>query len=159
MLVVVGLILAALVFLTIPTERKNNAPAQDSQRASWSVVLSLRNWVCAAVGFGIAAPMLGFAALWAVPWLVTTRGFVHTDAAAIASLVFVGWMIGSPLAGWLSDRLGRRKPLLFGGATISLIALAAILYLPLANPFLLSVLFFVQGIDGGAMAVLYSVIP
>jgi len=157
-LVAVGVILAALAHWVVPTEGKNSKPAQHHDHTSWSVVSSTRNWVCAMIGFGIAAPMLGFAALWAVPWLVTTRGFVQTDAAAIASLVFVGWMIGSPLAGWLSDRLGRRKPVLFGGATISLLALAAILYLPAANSSLLSVLFFVQGIGGGAMAVLYSVI-
>jgi MFS family permease len=39
-------------------------------------------------------------------------------------------VIGCPLLGYLSDRLGRRKPVLIAGALLMLVSGAAIFYLP-----------------------------
>jgi MFS family permease len=39
-----------------------------------------------------------------------------------------GWIIGCPLLGLISDRLGRRKPIIIGGAAILLLCLAWILF-------------------------------
>ena len=38
--------------------------------------------------------------------------------------------IGAPLMGWLSDRLGRRKPLILAGCVMMTLATAAVVYLP-----------------------------
>ena len=35
-----------------------------------------------------------------------------------------GWIIGCPLLGWISDRIGRRKPVILGGAAVLLACLA-----------------------------------
>jgi MFS family permease len=156
-----GFALALLIYWIVPSERQARATVShehDNGGGALAVLGAARNWHCALAGFGLAAPMLGFAALWAVPWLVTTRDFAHTDAAGIASLVFAGWMIGSPLAGWVSDKIGRRKPVLCVGAVVSLLAMAAILYAPIESSITLALLFLIQGLGGGVMAVLYSVI-
>ena len=47
--------------------------------------------------------MLGFAGLWAVPFLTTTYGLARTDAALLTSFVFVGWGVGGAI-----DRRGAR---------------------------------------------------
>jgi MFS family permease len=39
-----------------------------------------------------------------------------------------GWIIGCPLLGFISDRLGRRKPVIIGGALVLLGCLAWILF-------------------------------
>jgi MFS family permease len=36
-----------------------------------------------------------------------------------------GWIIGCPLLGWLSDRIGRRKPVIIGAALVLLLTLAS----------------------------------
>ena len=41
-----------------------------------------------------------------------------------------GWIIGCPLLGVISDRIGRRKPVIVGGAVVLLGCLAWILYGP-----------------------------
>ena len=101
--------------------------------------------------------MLGFSALWAVPWLTSVQGFDRTQSAGIASMVFMGWLIFAPVAGWVSDRLGRRKPVLIVGGTISLIALIVILTIQTNSALLMGALFFVQGAGGCAMIICFSV--
>jgi predicted MFS family arabinose efflux permease len=44
-------------------------------------------------------------------FLVAVLGATATEAGAIAGLVTAGTIVSWPLAGWLSDRQGRRKPL------------------------------------------------
>ena len=47
-------------------------------------------------------------------------------------MVPIGWVIGCPLLGYISDKLGRRKPVLIGGALLMLAAGLAAIYVPLA---------------------------
>jgi len=68
-----------------------------------------------------------------------------------------GWIIGCPLLGVLSDRLGRRKPVIAGGAIVLLGSLVLILYGPpdLFPPYSLGL---AAGIASGAAMLPYTVI-
>jgi predicted MFS family arabinose efflux permease len=59
---------------------------------------------------------------WGVRFLQEARGREYEAAVTLAAAVPLGWMIGCPLLGFISDRLGRRKPVIFGG-TIMLLAM------------------------------------
>ena len=60
--------------------------------------------------------LLGFAGLWGVPYLVLTQELDRTAAAGVTSMAFIGLGVGAPVFGWLSDRIGRRKPPFVAGA-------------------------------------------
>jgi MFS family permease len=68
-----------------------------------------------------------------------------------------GWIIGCPLLGWLSDRIGRRKPVIIGAAAVLLATLAFGLYGPpgVFPPYSLAL---VAGIASGAAMIPYTVI-
>jgi MFS family permease len=68
-----------------------------------------------------------------------------------------GWIIGCPLLGALSDRAGRRKPFIIGGAAVLLGCMALILYGPpgFLPPYTLGL---VAGIASGAAMLPYVVI-
>lgn len=160
MLAVIGFVLAILAYAVIPrrTARDRSSVVTKTSNSSVAGILSKRrNWLCALAGFGMAAPMLGFAALWAVPWLTTVRGFSQTQSAGIASMVFMGWLVGAPLCGWISDRIGRRLPVLFIGSLISLASFGVILFVGNTSATLLSILFFINGLGGCTMVVCFSV--
>ncbi len=74
---------------------------------------------------GTSSPLLGFAGLWGVPFLEAAYGLPRTQAATLTSMMFVGWGVGAPLFGWLSDRIGRRRPPMLVGLILETAALVA----------------------------------
>ncbi len=115
-----------------------------------------QNWLIALVGAATSAPLLAFAGLWGVAWLMQVQGMTRPAAAATASALFIGWALGAPLAGYISDRMARRKPALIAAAGGGLACLCALLYLPGLPGAALPVLFFVTGLFLGAMVVCFA---
>ena len=104
----------------------------------------------------MAATMLAFGGLWGVPWLNSVHGYTTTEAAGITSMIFVGWAIFSPLAGWASDRMGRRNLILRAGSLVALLATACLIYFTPQSTLLLMALIFVIGAGGSAMTVCFG---
>jgi len=67
-------------------------------------------------------------------------------------------MVGSPLAGWLSDKIQRRKPVLLAGALLSLCCFALIILVPKLNSLSLSVLYLLCGLGGSCMVVCFGLV-
>jgi len=161
---VLGLVafaLAVLIFIAVP-KRPEQAAQATTPESIWvglrAVVVNRQSWLCAIAGFGLSATMLSFAGLWAVPWLSSTHNLEQTQAASIASAMFVGWAIGSPVVGWLSDAIGRRRPVLIGGALLALCTLIVIVYGGIRQPGLLAGLFLINGLGCCSMVVCFGLV-
>ena len=159
LLAAVALLLALLLFMLVPmrsAEQKQKGPAAGVLKGLRAVSSNPQTWICALIGFGMAGTMLGFGALWGVPWLSSAYGYSTTEAAGITSMLFVGWAIFSPLLGWLSDRIGRRNIVIIVGALVSLISFAMVIYQTPQNTVLLMMLIFITGAGGSAMTVCFG---
>ena len=124
----------------------------------WQVLGRRQNWIIAVVGAATSAPLLAFAGLWGVAWLMQVQGMTRPEAAATTSALLIGWALGAPLAGHLSDRLARRKPALIAATGGGLACLCALLYLPGLPGAALPVLFFVTGLFLSAMVVCFAIV-
>jgi len=81
----------------------------------------LRNratWPAVWTNFGLAGSFFAFAGLWATPYLVQVHKLTRVEAASHLSLYFAGFAVGCLAIGSLSDRLGRRKPVLIGASLL-----------------------------------------
>jgi MFS family permease len=138
-----------------PAEDLAAAPPAASFRSLLADVRSAlaqrQTWIVALHCGAASAPIFGYAQLWSVPHLMQRYELERADAAMAASLTLVGWAIGSPLLGWLSDRLRRRRAPMLATACFNLVAWSALLYLPLPLPAALVLLFVVGLAAGGAI--------
>ncbi|WP_424947369.1 MFS transporter [Candidatus Spongiihabitans sp.] len=159
LLAMIALALSVLLFMLVPQRSQAQRKVEARSGVLDGVRLAASNpqtWLCALIGFGLASIMLGFGALWAVPWLNTVHGYSTTEAAGIASMLFVGWAVFSPLMGWMSDRMGRRNPIMILGSIICLITFAVIIFITPTNTAILMTLIFITGLGGSTMTICFS---
>jgi predicted MFS family arabinose efflux permease len=116
---IVSVILGALCWLIVRDAPDSGGPvakARVDRTAVLSGLLSvIRNrdtWPAVLVNTGMCGAFFTFAGLWATPYLMQVHGLARPVAAAHLSLWFGGFAIGCLFIGGLSDRLGRRKPVL-----------------------------------------------
>ena len=162
---VIGLVISVLLFMLLPKRSKT----ADGTRAARGDVLSgaaralvavFRNpqsILCGIIAGLLFIPTTIFDMTWGVRYLEEAHGFDYATAVLRSASVPFGWIIGCPLLGFVSDRIGRRKPVIAGGALVLLGCLVWILYGPpdLLPPYVLGVL---AGIASGAAMLPYTVI-
>lgn len=85
-------------------------------------------WINALIGACLFTPTTFFAGQWAIPYFMDVKHVSEHHAALLSSLIFVGWAIGGPLLGWLSNVLNLRKPFLILGGLGALICSVLLLY-------------------------------
>jgi MFS family permease len=113
--------------------------------------------LCGIIAGLIFIPTTIFDMVWGVRYLEEARGFDYATAVLRSASVPFGWIIGCPLLGFVSDRLGRRKPVIVAGAGVLFLCLLWILYGPadLLPPYVLGL---VAGIASGSAMLPYTVI-
>src|SRR5215213_9688979 len=157
---VVGLAVAVMLYLLLPKEEKAGQPDNWMKGAAEAFKVVFKNpqsILCGLIAGLLFIPTTIFDMVWGVRYLQEAHGFDYGSAVMRSATVPLGWIIGCPLLGFLSDRLGRRKPVIIGGALVLLCCLAWILYGPVGvlPPYVLGL---VAGMGSGAAMLPYTVI-
>lgn len=135
----------------------DNAPKPRMLDGLKLVVRTPQTWWVSLFGAMMSAPMLAFAALWGVPYMMEVHDLSKEGAAFGTSLMLVGWGIGSPLVGWASDRFATRKKPMLVTAIGALVCTIAWLYggLPLPAVYTLQ---FLTGVFSGGIVVFFAAV-
>jgi MFS family permease len=171
---IVGLVISVALFLLLPEQRSSSGgpsgapgrPEKKDRPDDWlksaggamkTVFLNPQSILCGLIAGLLFIPTTIFDMVWGVRYLQEARGFEYGSAVMRSSMVPLGWIIGCPLLGFISDRIGRRKPVIAAGATVLLACLAWILFgrVDLFPPYVLGLL---AGIASGAAMLPYTVI-
>ena len=151
----IGLALACWILV-----RDHPAPVPASSANRPSLLHSLRlassnpqTWIITLYTGAVVGPFLGVTSLWAVPYLTQVHGLDRAGAALVASLQIAGFAVGSPLLGWASDKIGRRKPAMWVAVTVQVVGFAVAFYLPGISPFLFGAMLFLAGMGGSGIII------
>ena len=157
---VAGIALAVFLFVLLP---KPDAPNHSDNwlkgpaAALATVFKNPQSILCGLLAGLFFVPTTIFDMIWGVRFLQEGHGFDYAEAVIRSATVPFGWICGSPLMGMLSDRIGRRKPVIVGGGCMLMGCLFWILYGPkdILPPYVLG---FLAGFSSGAAMVIYTVI-
>lgn len=91
---------------------------------------------------------ISFQGLWGGPFLQDVYGLTKSEAANSLLFIGMGFMLLGPVAGFISDKIERRKPILVLGISISLAFWAAMaLFGNSLAPAAIALLFFILGVS------------
>src|SRR3990167_167708 len=125
----IAFIFLLFFILVIRDNPERTCLQQDLLSEVKAVIGSSQNWYIA-IFEGLIYIITGtLGSLWGINFLKTYYPTLssHT-AAAINSMIFLGWILGSPISGWLSDVIYKRKPFLVISSFLCILILLLITY-------------------------------
>jgi MFS family permease len=157
---IIGLLISALLLALLPKDDRTQQPSgglRSTTEALSTVFKNPQSILCGLIAGLLFIPTTIFDMVWGVRYLQEAHGFDYVSAVMRSATVPLGWMIGCPLLGLISDRLGCRKPVIVGGASVLLICLAWILFgrTGFFPPYVIGL---VAGLASGAAMLPYTVI-
>ena len=155
-----GIVLSIIYLLIIRDKKVEHASNHNDLLAfhPFEILRSKQAWLLSWYSGLAFAPVSVFGGLWGVPFLEQAYDLSPSTAALAVSWIFIGFGIGAPLLGWLSDLLGKRKPLMIIGTLLSLICLMAVLYGSDQSVVYISTYLFLFGFGASGFFISFSMI-
>jgi len=160
-----GLILWIIMFFLIhdtPSQKVWHHPRTKpfmSIRASLAqTIKNPQNWILGAYTSLMNLVICVFGGVWGQAFISSVFQINDLVASEITMMIFLGTTIGSPLAGWISDKMGKRKKPMILGALFSL--LLSLMLLTFSTPSIITLksVFFLLGLSTSTQVISYAVI-
>lgn len=150
LIALIGAGLSVLILLVVRDGPEGYAPHQQPLpeffRNVLSVLMSPEVWLIGFVGACLYTSLSVFGELWGKTYLEQAHHLTKVEAAKTVSAVFLGWAVGAPIVGYLSDSTGRRVLPLVVGAILSFVCISLVLYCPGLSYVSLNILLFLYGV-------------
>ncbi len=157
---VAGILIGVLLFMLIPADERAESSGGGLRTivsAFKTVFMNPQSILCGLIAGLMFIPTTIFDMIWGVRYLQEGHGLDYGSAVMRSATVPFGWIIGCPLLGLVSDRIGRRKPVIAAAGVVLFAFLAWILY-GAPGVFPPYVVGLVAGIASGAAMLPYTVI-
>lgn len=162
-----GVMLSLIYVLTVrdkqPEKPHTDIPVTNPKPTSgfanlWRILKSKQAWLLSLYSGLAFAPVSVFGGLWGVPFLQQAHQLSPSQAAWAISWIFIGFAVGAPLLGWMSDWVGRRKPIMTFGTLLALVTLITVIYGSNKSLILLSTLLFCFGFGASGFFTSFAMI-
>ncbi len=156
---IAGLILAFLFVLFVQDKSTTVTTSQHkiALKDILQVLKNKQNWLLTFYSGLAFSPIAIFGGLWGNPFLQQAYHLTKTEAASLLSLIFIGLGLGSPLIGALSDRLGKRRDVMFYSTLTAFFSVMLVIYWESMPTWLVSVLLFTFGFSLGAFMLSFTI--
>jgi sugar phosphate permease len=163
---ILGVGLAIVMFITLRDGGKYQHHLDMQHKSSsfkevfaglFKIIRNPQIWITGAMGCMMYIPTSAFAELWGNPYLQQVYHFSPQAAAEAISMIFLGWAIGGPVMGWLSDNISQRRLPMTVGSAIAALLLAVVLYMPGISTKAVYIIFFIFGFFSSAQVIVFAV--
>jgi predicted MFS family arabinose efflux permease len=111
-----------IIWFVTDKEPEKLIPKKRSALADLRTVFGNRELLkLAPVPFFVYGFFVSFQGLWVGPFLMNVYGMSKATASVFFMFIGVGFVIAFPIAGFVSDRIKRKKPVLIAGILLSLV--------------------------------------
>lgn len=160
----VGLLLAVVLFVVVRDEGPVHLRHAEHVSQFRDVIIlmkqALKNpqiWLNGIVGLLLYIELSAFSEFWGIAYLEQAHQLSKADAGFVNSVSFIGWAVGGPIWGWLSDYIRRRcLPLMVGGVG-ALVLFCVLLYVPGLSVHAIEALLFFLGIFSSAQILVFAI--
>lgn len=97
------------------------------------------------------------ASMWGIPFIHALTHKSNVYDSEINSMVFLGFLVGSPLSGWLSDWVQSRRLPMIIGAVLAALSIAFVLYIPNLHTVQLALFLFLFGLGSSTQILCFAV--
>lgn len=165
---VIGIVLTVCLWYIIPSTKTvkhaYEAPVVDPMlsydKFFQAVVRLCKNpqmWLVGVIGTLLYLSLSAFAEVWGIPYLIRVYGLSNSAAAVKISFIFLGWAIGCPLIGWISDKIGNRRRPIILGALLGALLFTLLIYCPFRVHNYLGLLLLSFGLCSSAQVIIFPV--
>lgn len=144
----VGMVLFLGVFFYVHDRPELNEHPEDQPtilEGIWKAFRSPQIWLIGFVGGSLYLHTMVFSNLWGIVFLQKLYGYSNEVAAQTASITFLGWAMGGPIAGYLVTRFGHRRLWITTSCLLSTVIFSVIIYLPIPDLSVQNILTFALG--------------
>ncbi|WP_251330931.1 MFS transporter [Haloplanus pelagicus] len=120
-----------------------------------TVVAERETWLMGLILFCVIGVNFTVLGLWGVPFLADTYGISLARASTFVLAGNLGFVLGSPLLGMVSDRFGRRTELIAGAALLFTLAYATLVLVP--PLWIVGPIFFLALLTNGGVSLVFTV--
>lgn len=150
---IIGLVLIPLIWLIIRdkpvAENGRNISVKPKYRETFAGFLKIlkkpQMWLNGIIAGVMYLSLSLFAELWGIPFLSNVYHLSARAAGTACAMVYLGWLVGSPLIGYVSDMARSRRAPIILGSLLSAILISLVIYLPQMNIKLLHLILFLFG--------------
>lgn len=164
-LAAVGFVLAIFIFLIIrnypPNVEPDDTSDVDTEHEIYKLIHVCRNpqtWLIALYTFFAWAPVVVFAGLWGVPYLVSAYGIAENIAALYVSAIWLGIAVGATSLGWWTDAIKSRTKPMQVASMIGIVCMTTLVLFPKLPIALLLLLMFGFGFAASGESISFAVV-
>ena len=158
-----GIVFFLIIFYNVQDYPEGAKPEKIQKKNPFihdikQVLSNAQNWLCSTYTSLLNFPVMCLGALWGTLYLIQESGLSRMQASETMAMIFYGTIVGSPLVGWISEKMQSRKKPMVLGSMLSFILVIVLFTLDNPSFVALKIVYFMLGLVTSIQVITYPIL-